>query len=386
MTGRWNIHGVLRRSVFVVCLMASLGFGQSSPPDLNLAYKTASDFWNLVAQRKRFEASRFLSSDVQRSAFLAWQEPPYSEPKIKSLRFGSARDRVIIGVTMKTIGLNGATFNHDVEQEWVYRGKQWVLDLDISVNNLFSSKPATDDDKVIQQVKAGLHLKTPEIDIPKDAFGKSIESAIQYEYSGPPDLVFTFVSGPQFLTLETDDLKRMDSQGRIRFVIVGRLLLSNENLPPLKLRVQSGLSQTTLEIPVKWPGRPPYRWVFSPPVIERDYTGDLKLEVFNQSDEVWKPNVASVTANWEAMPPDRSEVQPGESIVYSFKVSAPAQPDPKRQDSISLTLNGTKLILTIAAPYPVNNQPAPATPQAPPSRQTLEPLLGNTPIAPLPNR
>ena len=287
----------LLSSVLIVLLAGQTLNGQSGrPADLNLAYDTAAQFWTLLTQRKRLEASRLIATEEQQSAFLGWAEPPYSQPVIEYIRFGSQRDRVVVSISVKTFGLNGLLFTRSLEQEWLYQGRRWVLNLDISENKLFTDKPLpTDDDKRLAEFKAGFRLKTTEIDIPEDAWGKTIPGEIEYEYTGPSDLVLDYVSGPDVVNVELADLQKLEPQGKIKYLITGRQLFSTE-FQPLKVQVYVGKEQQEYVIPVRWSGKPPYRWTFSPSAIEPNYTGEVKLELFNQSEEVWTAGLASVTA------------------------------------------------------------------------------------------
>ena len=364
-----------------------------APSDLNLVYKSAEQFWKLVVQRKRLEASKFLISEEQREVFLSWQEPPYFEPRVDRIKFQSDPNKVIVGLSVQFMAPSGQIFNRYVEQEWIYGKKRWLLNLDVSETNIFASRPVpTDLEKLVTQFKAGFRLKSSGIEIPPDAFGKSLPGSIEYEYEGPKDLPLEYVSGPEFLYVEGQDLKRLTATGVIRFVVNGNELFTNDNIPPLRLRVQSGSASEEFVIPVRWNGHAPYRWSFSPPLIEPDYQGEVRLEVLNQSEETWNPGAGnSSQGTLVSVSGPTGPVRPGETAVYVYNVAkpggAPASKESVRQDSLVLYLNGATPTVIIRVPYPkpvVKQSPTQDAP--PPSKEMLERLLRGVPPVVLPKK
>src|SRR5262245_36775659 len=108
---------VLLGAVFFFLLSNQSLFSQTrAPSDLNLAYKSAEQFWKLIVQRKRLEASKFLISEEQRSVFLSWQEPAYFEPRVDLIKFQSDSNKVIVGLSVQFIGPTGQIFKRYVEQ------------------------------------------------------------------------------------------------------------------------------------------------------------------------------------------------------------------------------------------------------------------------------
>lgn len=381
---------------------ASSGRLSAATQDLDTVYQAATRFWSLIQERKRFEASKYFLNDDQRSAYTNWQQdPPVISAAIKAIRFTDNPNEVIVQATTQIIGPKGQFFNRNVEHKWVYAKKRWFLDLDISESRLFAETGAAPLEKLMTQFKNTFRLVTKDIEVAPDAFGKTLEGAIDYEYTSSSEspVEFLVASAPDFLKIFPEDLKEIAIGGKIRFVVLGRELLSNENIPPIVLRAKAGPLQEDYTIPVSWKGKAPYRWTFDPPLIENSYTGEVRLSVTNQSDDTWSVGAANSTnGTLELVSFPDKPVKPGEAAVYTYRIadatsgSGPgtgaASPPKTRQDSIVAYLNGPVPTVTIRVPYPkpvVVDQPISAAPPLPKAMmdRLIQDAMQKTPLPPV---
>lgn len=351
------------QAVLLMTLLLSAAFAQSrsgarSRPSLDSLYSRAGQFWSLLAQKKRLEASGFLRNLDQRNAFLARKsEPEFTDPVIKGVRFGERPDHMAIDVVVNLVAM-GQTFRWSLQQEWVFEGGRWLLDEPIESDKSLFSRPITPDGNrvVISQFKEGFRFKVSELEIPPDAFGKQVDGDLEYEFATPNGLDLEVAGGPAFLSVNRLDLRNLQKTGRIRYTISGdQLVFVSGPIEPLVLRAKSGPESVEFRLPVRWNGRAPYRWTFSPAAIASDYRGEVRLEVFNQSDQPWTiGSVFSSSGTLELVRLPEKIIPPEGSGIFQFKAIGPQaelRDEGSLRDSVSLTRPSGSVLVTIPVPY-----------------------------------